>query len=217
MEKLWNSFGLPATRRSAALFGYFCRMSTGTPSSFYINGRFLVNSALNGVTDEPAQTLTRLEPRQMKLLCLLAAHAGELVSREQIVKEIWDDYGGGDEALNQAISFLRKALQDEEKKLIRTIPKNGYLLQASITPADSAPAEKAPVSPAPEPAPARKRRLWPILATTAIICIGVMAWILYGSSGKQSGPLEPPGTVIDTTYQYQEMREQQPALQPQQE
>lgn len=216
MEKLWNSFGLPTARSSAALFGYFCHMIAATPSSFYINDRFLVNSALNLVTDEPAQAPTRLEPRQMKLLCLLAVHAGELVSRERIISEIWDDYGGGDEALSQAISFLRKALQDEEKKLIRTVPKSGYLLQASVTPVSHTMAEETPFTHAPKPA-TRKRQLWAILAGAAIICIGLAAWIIHLSPGNQPGPVEPPGTVIDTTYQYKEMKEQQRDQLPQQE
>ena len=68
----------------------------------------------------------------MSLLCILSDNAEQVVSREAIIKEIWNDYGGADEGLNQAISVLRKILDDREKKLIETIPKKGYVLHAAI-------------------------------------------------------------------------------------
>lgn len=69
----------------------------------------------------------------MSVLCLLAGQPGQLLSREQLIDEVWAGYGGADEALNQAISYLRKLLHDEAKELIQTIPKKGYRLQAAVT------------------------------------------------------------------------------------
>jgi DNA-binding winged helix-turn-helix (wHTH) protein len=101
--------------------------------AFYINNQFLVNPSLNTVTDKEKNEQTRIEPRLMSLLCILSEDAGQVVPRETIIKEIWNDYGGADEGLNQAISFLRKILNDGDKKLIETVPKKGYILNASIT------------------------------------------------------------------------------------
>jgi DNA-binding winged helix-turn-helix (wHTH) protein len=100
---------------------------------FLINNRFRVNPALNEVQDIAEERKTRLEPRVMHVLTTLAANAGTMVTREVLVKEIWNDYGGADEGLTQAVSFLRKVLDDSAKNIIKTIPKKGYLLQASIT------------------------------------------------------------------------------------
>jgi DNA-binding winged helix-turn-helix (wHTH) protein len=69
----------------------------------------------------------------MKLLCLLTSHAGHLLSREDIYQEIWNNYGGAEEGLTQAISILRKALSDKGKKIIETVPKKGYILHAVVT------------------------------------------------------------------------------------
>lgn len=99
---------------------------------FQINSRFLVDQKKNEVWDKEKSQGTRLEPRLMKLLCLLVERNGELVTREYIVKEIWNEYPGANEGLNQAISFLRKQLADDSKEIIKTSPKVGYSFQATI-------------------------------------------------------------------------------------
>jgi DNA-binding winged helix-turn-helix (wHTH) protein len=103
---------------------------------FIINSRFLVDSSRHLLEDLETQKKSRLEPRLIKLLCLLCDHRETLVSREFLTKEIWNAYGGVDEGLSQAISFLRKALSDEKKQIIETIPKNGYILHAVVQECD---------------------------------------------------------------------------------
>jgi DNA-binding winged helix-turn-helix (wHTH) protein len=101
---------------------------------FFINKRFLVNPVLNRVRDTAGEVETHLEPRIMQLLNILCENCGTLVTREKLVNEIWNDYGGADEGLTQAISFLRKILGDSSKQMIKTVPKRGYIFQGSITP-----------------------------------------------------------------------------------
>src|SRR5215213_2709067 len=101
---------------------------------FIIASRYQISPALNLVSDTLLQTEVRVELRLMNLLCILSRHAGQLVTREQLVKEIWDDYRGGDEGLTHAISCLRKLLNDPSKELIETIPKKGYILHTGIMP-----------------------------------------------------------------------------------
>ena len=72
----------------------------------------------------------------MKLLCLLAAKPDGLVTREEIIEKIWNGYGGGDEGLTQAISNLRKILNDTDKIIIETVPKSGYIFRGRIEPLD---------------------------------------------------------------------------------
>lgn len=103
---------------------------------FVVNNRFVVSSDRSEILDKTTGLKTRLEPRLMKLLCLLAGQKGAVVKREFIIKEIWDDYPGANEGLNQAISFLRKILNDEGKLIIQTQPKSGYSFHASISKED---------------------------------------------------------------------------------
>ncbi len=100
---------------------------------FLINGRFLISPVLNNFTDKETGKETRLEQRLMDVLCILTANQNQLVTREQLIKEVWNDYGGADEGLNQAISFIRKVLVDNNKEIIETIPKKGYVLHAVIS------------------------------------------------------------------------------------
>jgi DNA-binding winged helix-turn-helix (wHTH) protein len=100
---------------------------------FLINNRFSVHPSTNELTDAIGNQQQRVEERLMRLLCLLTENAGKTVAREDLVSRIWQNYGGGDEGLTQAISGLRKLLQDEGKQLIQTVPKKGYLFTGTIT------------------------------------------------------------------------------------
>ena len=97
-----------------------------------INDRFDTDPLRSEVTDKQTGKISRIEPRLMRLLCLLAENQGKPVSRQMIIKEIWNDYPGGDEGLNQAISVLRKLLDDDKKKIIETLPKTGYCFHGTI-------------------------------------------------------------------------------------
>lgn len=101
---------------------------------FVINNRYLVNPEKNSITDRTNNEESRLEQRLLHVLNLLAGSPGELVTRDKIVSTVWNDYGGADEGLTQAISFLRKVLNDRDKKIIETIPKKGYILNAVVLP-----------------------------------------------------------------------------------
>lgn len=99
---------------------------------FVLNSRFQIDPSRKVVVDTVLQKENRLENRLMNLLLLLCRHVGKLVSRELITREIWGDYGNADESLTQAISYLRKVLADDQKKIIETIPKKGYVLYAEV-------------------------------------------------------------------------------------
>src|SRR5450631_724730 len=75
-----------------------------------------------------------LEPRVADLLVALARSADQVVSREELLAQVW---GGvvSDDVLTQGVIKLRKALGDTSKEpiYIQTIPKRGYRLIAPVT------------------------------------------------------------------------------------
>jgi len=75
-----------------------------------------------------------LEPRMMTVLSLLAANAGEVISREQLESEAWAGMVVGYDALASTILKLRKALGDDSRKpeYIETVSKRGYRLVAPV-------------------------------------------------------------------------------------
>jgi TolB-like protein/tetratricopeptide (TPR) repeat protein len=79
----------------------------------------------------------RLQPQPLKVLTLLACRAGQLVSREDIQKQVWTDdtFVDFDQGLNYCIRQIRAALSDdaETPRFIETIPRRGYRFLASVT------------------------------------------------------------------------------------
>ena len=80
------------------------------------------------MTENDSNTRTKVEPRIMQVLQILINNSPKVVSREYLISEVWDDYGGADDALNQTISHLRKLLNDTNKdnRIIETVVKKGY-------------------------------------------------------------------------------------------
>ncbi|MEZ0006653.1 DNA-binding winged helix-turn-helix (wHTH) protein [Flavobacterium sp. 28YEA47A] len=144
---------------------------------FIINGHFLITPSLNAIRNLQTQKEMRLEARLMQLLCLLANTNGEVITREHIIKEIWNDYGGGDEGLSQAIFYLRKALEDTNKEIIETIPKKGYILHAVITDTKNNALEI--------PRPKSGKFMYVILA----IAVGIAVFIIL-TNAKKDGQTE---------------------------
>ena len=71
-----------------------------------------------------------LENRLMQTLVYLAQHPGQVISRGQFFKTVWQGLVVNEEALSRAISLLRTALDDDAHapKFIQTIPGVGYRL-----------------------------------------------------------------------------------------
>lgn len=74
----------------------------------------------------------RLGEYQLKLLDTLTQHAGEILTREELTTLVWERRVIGNNSLPNAIHALRTALEDDGKqqKIIKTIPRKGYLLEA---------------------------------------------------------------------------------------
>jgi hypothetical protein len=75
----------------------------------------------------------------MQVLVCLADHAGELVSKEQLMRAVWADTFVTDEVLTRCISELRKVFSDDAKRprFIETIPRSGYRLLQPVQPLES--------------------------------------------------------------------------------
>ncbi len=68
----------------------------------------------------------------MDLLAYLARHPGEVLSHDQILSGVWPHKYVTDSALQTAVSALRKALDDDAKIVLVTVPKRGYQLAAEV-------------------------------------------------------------------------------------
>ncbi len=98
---------------------------------FRIEGWMVVPRANELV--RPGETV-HVEPKPMEVLLYLASHAGEAVSREELMGAAWPGVYVTEHALNRCVSSLRKLLDDDAHtpRVIETIPKVGYRLIAPI-------------------------------------------------------------------------------------
>ncbi|MEM7701030.1 MAG: winged helix-turn-helix domain-containing protein [Pseudomonadota bacterium] len=83
-----------------------------------------------------------VEPKVLEVLKALIDANGDVVTREDLIDQVWGVGFGGDERLSRAISLLRKAFGDTRgnHQHIETISKRGYRLIAPV--ADAAPAPR---------------------------------------------------------------------------
>lgn len=78
----------------------------------------------------------KLEPLPFEFLCYLIKHPGQVISREELLKSVWDNRVVSDDAIRRVVKKLREALGDDAKspRYIKTIPLKGYSLIAPISP-----------------------------------------------------------------------------------
>jgi TolB-like protein/tetratricopeptide (TPR) repeat protein len=84
-------------------------------------------------------TLAHVEPKSMDVLLALAGAGQDLVSREDLITQVWPRGFVSDDVLTRCISQLRTALGDNPKspEFIITIPRKGYRLAQAVESAKS--------------------------------------------------------------------------------
>jgi DNA-binding winged helix-turn-helix (wHTH) protein/tetratricopeptide (TPR) repeat protein len=98
-----------------------------------------------------------LSPKVLDLLRLLASRPSELVTKEDILRELWPDVAVTDNAVTQVVSELRQALGDDPSSpnYVQTVPRRGYRFIAAVE-VSSAASSVARVAATPFPASAKR-------------------------------------------------------------
>ncbi len=73
-----------------------------------------------------------LEAKPLDILLQLVLHAGEVVTKEELLEAVWPDVMVVDGSLATAVSKLRKAMGDEDHPAIVTVPRVGYRLAVPV-------------------------------------------------------------------------------------
>ena len=127
----------------------------------------------------------RLSGQPFRILLVLLARPGELVTREQLREEVWTGatFVDFEHGLNAAVNKLRRALGDaaENPRYIETQPGRGYRFIGTVEHRRSAPIPFVAESPVRENPPRRRRvRLWRWLAATAACMVSLaVGWRLH--------------------------------------
>jgi TolB-like protein/DNA-binding winged helix-turn-helix (wHTH) protein/Flp pilus assembly protein TadD len=143
----------------------------------------------------------RLQKQPFQVLAMLLEHPGEVVTREELQKDLWpaDTFVDFDHGLNKTINKIREALGDsaESPRFVETVARRGYRFLAEVKDVDggsvAVPTDGTEVFSGPQhsdlaktaPQPATEKRLespltWRRLgAGLAVLLVILLASILY--------------------------------------
>lgn len=119
----------------------------------------------------------KLRPQSFEVLRYLVEHRGRLVSKDELLQTVWGRTVVTEGSLTQCLVDARRAIGDEARQLIRTVPRRGYVFDAPVTEPDS-PAGSA-IESAPAHAPPGRRR-WIAAAVLACVFAAAAAWWFLG-------------------------------------
>jgi DNA-binding winged helix-turn-helix (wHTH) protein/TolB-like protein/Tfp pilus assembly protein PilF len=109
-------------------------------------GRFTLNPLPGSLLEGDAEL--KLRPKSFQVLAYLARNPGRLVAKDELVNAVWPDVVVTDNSLAQCISDIRNTLRDHGERVIKTVPRRGYVFVADM--ADFAQQEAAASAPLPE-------------------------------------------------------------------
>ena len=95
-------------------------------------GDWTVDPAADQISRDGA--VVRVEARTMRLLLCLADRAGQVVSIDELLNEVWAGVIVTPDSVYQAVTSLRRLLGDDPKQpaYIATVPRRGYRLIAAV-------------------------------------------------------------------------------------
>lgn len=142
----WPAISIGYTELTALMTGQ-------QPARLYRFGIFEADVSLGELRRQGVRVKLNAQPFQV--LCLLLDRPGELLTREEISRELWPDgtFVDFDHGVNSAVNRIREALGDtaSNPRFVETLAKRGYRL---IAPVERIPAREESSAPAPVLVPA---------------------------------------------------------------
>lgn len=87
------------------------------------------------IVDDAARTVLRadhridLTPREYELLAVLVRHAGQVLSKSQLLAQVWGFDAASTNLVSVHISSLRRKLEEHGPRLIHTLRGDGFVLR----------------------------------------------------------------------------------------
>ena len=143
-----------------------------------------------------AGTDVRLRPKSFHVLRLLVERHGQLVTKDELVSAVWGNVVVTDGSLTQCLIDVRRAIGDETQKIIRTVPRRGFIFDVPVVEADATFPADVPANPglAPAELPAPGRRSSGTAVLVAITALAVAA-VWWASVTRDAGNTVPVASV----------------------
>lgn len=73
-----------------------------------------------------------LRPKSFALLRLFVENPGRLIDRDEIMDAVWPGVFVSDDSIVQCVGDIRRALGDHDQRMLRTVPRRGYLFTPQV-------------------------------------------------------------------------------------
>jgi len=124
-------------------------MTDRTPAARYCFGIFEADSITGELRRKGVRIKLHSQPFQ--LLCMLLERPGEMLTREEICRELWPDgtFVDYEHGVNSAVNRLREALGDKASnpRFVETLARRGYRFVAPVEKISPSQAPSAAVAP----------------------------------------------------------------------
>lgn len=91
-------------------------------------GGFRFDAAVGKLTPDLGPVVV-LRPQTAAVLSVLCRQRGEVVTRDDLMADVWPTTTVTDDSVTQCIREIRAALGSDGHRLVRTFPKRGYMLE----------------------------------------------------------------------------------------
>jgi len=147
-------------------------------------GEFSVDTATREL--RRAGELIDVEPRTYELLAYLIENGGRAVGKDELQDEVWGTIVS-DSAVARGVMKLRKALDDRNESIVKTVPRFGYRFVARL---EMPPAAGPQSSPATTAGPARI----PWISTGALAALLLLAVVIW--FGRSPDPVAAKSIAV---------------------
>ncbi len=153
-------------------------------------------------------TLVQVEPRVLELLVYLVQHRERVVSKDELLQQLWPQKYVTESVLTRAIYEARRALDDDSRRqhVIKTVHSRGYQFVAALrdcqdagdepaTPDAEPPEQLEPPQETRVPVAVAPRRRLPFIASIAVFAmiaaVGVWFWISSQPASRERVAIAP--------------------------
>ncbi|MEM7706303.1 MAG: FlgO family outer membrane protein [Pseudomonadota bacterium] len=151
----------------------------------YSFGNFKLDLRRNSLRSEEREI--KLRRQSFEVLKVLLSNHRSLVTIDRLHDEVWKDAVVTRDSLTQCLVEIRKAIGDTDKRIIRTIPRQGYIFEQSVASIPAAANATAPFVEQP-------RRTWVLAVGVAFAALA--SWLLLQPGGETIEPFNPPKSSI---------------------
>lgn len=106
-----------------------CPLETGLAN--YLFGEFTLDVASGCLLRADAEI--KLRPKVYETLRYLVENPGRLIGKQELMQALWPDSFVTEDSLVQCTLELRRALDDREQQILKTVPRRGYVFTAAVS------------------------------------------------------------------------------------